>query len=40
MRTGLRLSPGEREAELQQGDRPDLAFQPTRRLAGEFWTKG
>ena len=40
MRTSLRLSPGERKAELQRGNRLDLAHEPTRRLAGEFWTKG
>ena len=26
MRTGIRISSGERQAELQQGDRSDLAF--------------
>ena len=33
MRTSLRLSPGERKAELQQGYLSDLAHEPTRRLA-------
>ena len=39
MRTGLCLSPGERKAELQQGNLPGLAFQSKWSLAGKSRTK-